>query len=137
MKTIVHTTAIRVLVTAVLVFGIHIQLLQAKSPEKSIPMIMISNITYYAPVTPKLADFDEPVPARPAAIQNPAPETPKEASFTDEDASPAETPSFLKEVAPVTPNEADFNDSDPTDQSIQGEVVARPEVPAEASFDEN
>ena len=136
MKTI-KTTAIKSIFIIALVSGFQINLLHAKSPVKAGYDSKRFELLSLAPVTPTQADFDDPVPEKVQVFLCVAPETPKEATFTIEDVSPLESPEFLKAVAPSTPPEADFNDSDPSYDTDQVLVLSHPDVPSEASFEDN
>ncbi|MCX6245409.1 MAG: hypothetical protein NTU98_12010 [Bacteroidetes bacterium] len=136
MKTI-KTKAIKTLFIIALISGLQITLVYAKSSAENSPASKNSFLTSLAPVTPTRADFDDPVPEKAPAMVCIAPETPKEATFTSEDSSPSESPEFLKALAPSTPPEADFNDSDPSYNTDQVLVLSHPDVPVEASFDDN
>ena len=120
-----------------LISGFQISLLQAKSSSENNPVLKSFDIRSYAPVTPAQADFDDPVPEKAPVMVCIAPETPKEATFNNDDNSPVESPEFLKSLAPVTPKEADFSDSNPLDEVGQILILSQPNVPTEASFEEN
>jgi hypothetical protein len=136
MKTKMNIAVKRTILILTIISGFQISMLQAKTPEKDSPALKSSYITFYAPFTPKEADFNDIIPVKAWVMVNTAPETPKEATFIDDDNTLVESPEFLSTLAPVTPLEANFNDSDPTDEASLVLTVARPNTPTQASFDD-
>jgi hypothetical protein len=113
MKTTINIAATRAILIFLLLSGLQLQYVLAKSPVNSGPSKASFELFVLAPNTPKAATFEELVPEKSATPLSLAPIIPKEATFDDEYKSVEISNELLKEVAPVTPTEADFNDAAP------------------------
>jgi hypothetical protein len=137
MKTQINLAAIRTILIIAGISGLLISQSQAKSPAANGPASSTFTIVSCAPVTPAVADFDDPVPEKTLFHLNLLVDKTKEGSFNDESDVQLESPEFLKSIAPVTPAEADFEDSDPVQEVTTAVNFCGPDVPSEAAFDEN
>ena len=110
MKTTINIAVTRAILIFLLVSGLQLQYLMAKSPVTDGPSKATFEFYIFAPNTPRIAAFEDLVPEKSTTPLTLAPIVPKEATFDDEYSSVEVNSELLKKVAPVTPAEADFKD---------------------------
>jgi hypothetical protein len=130
MKKLITIAATRTLLILTFLSSLHASALIANpshgSSKNTVEVIPL------APVTPRVADFNDGLPMEATFLGLLAPTTPKEALFDEEDSDTGLNQAFVKELAPVMPREADFEDTD--NVPAHGIDTLKPNIPSEATF---